>query len=424
MCIRDRCTYDASVSATGDVTNEADNCSTGLNATFSDAVANGSCQGEKIITRTWSLVDNCGNAAANQIQIINVEDNIAPTFTKPADVTIFTNSGCTYDASVSATGDVTNEADNCSTGLNATFSDAVANGSCQGEKIITRTWSLVDNCGNAAANQIQTITVRDNIAPTFTKPADVTIFTNAGCTYDASVSATGDVTNEADNCSTGLNATFSDAVANGSCQGSKIITRTWSLSDNCGNAAADQIQTITVQDNIAPTFTKPADVTIFTDADCNYDASVSATGDVTNEADNCSTGIQSNFTDVTVDEPCQGSHVITRTWSLVDNCGNAAANQIQTITVSDNTAPTFTRPADITIFTDANCNYDASVSATGDVTNEADNCSTGINATFSDVTVAGPCEGSHIITRTWRLVDNCGNATVDQVQIITVSDNL
>src|SRR5678809_1122592 len=82
------------------------------------------------------------------------------------------------------------------------------------QQIITRTWSLVDNCGNAAADQIQTITVQDNIAPTFTKPADVTIFTNAGCTYDASVAATGDVTNEADNCSTGLNATFSDAVAN------------------------------------------------------------------------------------------------------------------------------------------------------------------------------------------------------------------
>src|SRR5678809_981716 len=225
---------------------------------------------QQIITRTWSLVDNCGNAAADQIQTITVQDNIAPTFTKPADVTIFTDAGCLYDASVSATGDVTNEADNCSTGLNATFSDAVANGSCQGSKIITRTWSLSDNCGNAAANQIQTITVQDNIAPTFTKPADVTIFTTAGCSYDASVAATGDVTDEADNCSTGLNATFSDAVANGSCQGQKIITRTWSLVDNCGNAAANQIQTITVQDNTAPTFTKPADVTIFTDAGCTY----------------------------------------------------------------------------------------------------------------------------------------------------------
>ena len=183
-------------------------------------------------------------------------------------------------------------------------------------------------------------------------------------------------------------------------------------SDNCGNAAANQVQTITVSDNTAPTFTRPADITIFTDASCNYDASTTATGDVTNEADNCSTGIQATFTDVNVAGPCQGSRVITRTWSLSDNCGNAAANQVQTITVSDNTAPTFTRPADITIFTDASCNYDASTTATGDVTNEADNCSTGIQATFTDVNVAGPCQGSRVITRTWSLSDNCGNAVV------------
>jgi hypothetical protein len=120
------------------------------------------------------------------------------------------------------------------------------------------------------------------------------------------------------------------------------------------------IQTITVSDNTAPTFTRPADITIFTDDNCNYNASVGVTGDVTNEADNCSTGINATFNDVTIDGPCEGSHVITRTWSLVDNCGNAALDQIQTITVSDNTAPTFTRPADITIFTDTNCNYNAS----------------------------------------------------------------
>ncbi|WP_264521016.1 hypothetical protein [Flavobacterium sp. N1994] len=31
-------------------------------------------------------------------------------------------------------------------------------------EIITRTWTLVDACGNAAAPQTQTITVTDNIA--------------------------------------------------------------------------------------------------------------------------------------------------------------------------------------------------------------------------------------------------------------------
>ncbi|MEP6645501.1 MAG: hypothetical protein ABJC12_00310, partial [Saprospiraceae bacterium] len=236
-------------------------------------------------------------------------------------------------------GDVINEADNCSTGLNATFTDVITNGPCEGSKVITRTWHLVDNCGNAAANQIQTITVSDNTPPTFTRPANIVIFTSSTCTYDASVAATGDVINEADNCSTGLNATFTDVITNGPCEGSKVITRTWHLVDNCGNAAADQVQTITVSDDTAPTFTRPANTTIFTSTTCTFDASVAATGDVSDEADNCSTGLNATFTDVTVAGPCQGSQVITRTWHLIDNCGNAAANQIQTITVSDNLAP-------------------------------------------------------------------------------------
>ncbi|WP_264521012.1 hypothetical protein [Flavobacterium sp. N1994] len=145
------------------------------------------------------------------------------------------------------------------------------------------------------APQTQTITVTDNIAPTFTAPANTEIFTTADCTFDASVALTGDVTNEADNCSSDLQATFNDSVANGQCAGSKIITRTWTLVDACGNAAAPQTQTITVTDNIAPTFTAPANTEIFTTADCTFDASVALNGDVTNEADNCSSDLQATF---------------------------------------------------------------------------------------------------------------------------------
>ncbi len=417
------CNYDASVSATGDVTDENDNCTTTLNATFSDATAPGTCEGEVIITRTWSLVDDCGNAAPNQTQTITVEDNTPPTFSAPANITIFADANCNYDASVSATGDVTDENDNCTTTLNATFSDATAPGTCEGEVIITRTWSLVDDCGNAAPNQTQTITVQDNTPPTFSAPADITIFADANCNYDASVSATGDVTDENDNCTSTLNATFSDATAPGTCEGEVIITRTWSLVDDCGNVAPNQTQTITVQDNTPPTFTIPADITIFADANCNYDASVSATGDVTNENDNCTSTLNATFSDATAPGTCEGEVIITRTWSLFDDCGNAAPNQTQTITVQDNTPPTFTIPADITIFADANCNYDASVSATGDVTNENDNCTSTLNATFSDATAPGSCEGEVIITRTWSLVDDCGNAAPNQTQTITVQDN-
>ncbi|SHJ13530.1 gliding motility-associated C-terminal domain-containing protein, partial [Flavobacterium terrae] len=419
-----QCNYDASVQVVGDVTDEADNCSTGLQATYTDSVADGACQGSHIITRTWSLVDNCGNQAATQTQTITVLDNIAPTFTAPANTTIYADAQCNYDASVQVVGDVTDEADNCSTGLQATYTDSVADGACQGSHIITRTWALVDNCGNQAATQTQTITVLDNIAPTFTAPANTTIYADAQCNYDASVQVVGDVTDEADNCSTGLQATYTDSVADGACQGSHIITRTWSLVDNCGNQAATQTQTITVLDNIAPTFTAPANTTIYADAQCNYDASVQVVGDVTDEADNCSTGLQATYTDSVADGACQGSHIITRTWSLVDNCGNQAATQTQTITVLDNIAPTFTAPANTTIYADAQCNYDASVQVVGDVTDEADNCSTGLQATYTDSVADGACQGSHIITRTWSLVDNCGNQAATQTQTITVLDNI
>jgi hypothetical protein len=80
---------------------------TGLEATFSDSVANGACEGSKIITRTWSLVDN-GNASATQIQIKQFHTSIKP---KPSDITIYSDANCGYDANVSFTGDVSNKAD-------------------------------------------------------------------------------------------------------------------------------------------------------------------------------------------------------------------------------------------------------------------------------------------------------------------------
>ncbi len=414
----ENCNYNAAVDITGDVTDEADNCDATIDATFSDAVADGTCEGEQIITRTWSLTDDCGNTITHT-QTITVEDTTAPTFTVPGDITIYKDENCNYDAAVGITGDVTDEADNCDATLDATFSDAVADGTCEGEQIITRTWSLTDDCGNTTTHT-QTITVEDNTAPTFTVPADITIYKDENCNYDAAVGITGDVTDEADNCDATLDATFSDDVADGTCEGEQIITRTWSLTDDCGNTTT-QKQTITVEDNTAPTFTVPEDITIYKDEDCNYDAAVGITGDVTDEADNCDATLDATFSDAVADGTCEGEQIITRTWSLTDDCGNTTT-QKQTITVEDNTAPTFTVPEDITIYKDEDCNYDAAVGITGDVTDEADNCDATLDATFSDAVADGTCEGEQIITRTWSLTDDCGNTTT-QEQTITVEDN-
>ena len=390
------CDLDASdVTLTGDVTDEDDNCSSNLEATFSDATADGDCPSASVITRTWTLVDECGNTTSFD-QTINVVDTTAPTFTVPADITI----ECDLDASdVTLTGDVTDEDDNCSIDLEATFTDATADGNCPSASVITRTWTLVDECGNTTSFD-QTINVVDTTAPTFTVPADITI----ECDLDASdVTLTGDVTDEDDNCSIDLEATFTDAIADGDCPNASVITRTWTLEDECGNTTSFD-QTINVVDTTAPTFTVPADITI----ECDLDASdVTLTGDVTDEADNCSIDLEATFTDATADGNCPSASVITRTWTLVDECGNTTSFD-QTINVVDTTAPTFTVPADITI----ECDLDASdVTLTGDVTDEDDNCSIDLEATFTDATADGNCPSASVITRTWTLVDECGNTT-------------
>ncbi|NNF73856.1 MAG: gliding motility-associated C-terminal domain-containing protein [Flavobacteriaceae bacterium] len=390
----------ADLALTGDVTDEADNCSTGLEATYADSVAAGACANESVITRTWTLVDDCGNTTTAD-QTITVVDTTPPTFTAPADVTI----ECDQDENdLALTGDVTDEADNCSAELDATFEDAVSEGECANESIITRTWTLVDDCGNTTT-ATQTITVVDTTAPTFTVPADITI----ECDQDPSdLELTGDVTDEADNCSTDLDATFEDAVSEGECANESIITRTWTLVDDCGNTTTAD-QTINVVDTTAPTFTVPADVTV----ECDDDATdLNLTGDVTDEADNCSTDLEATYDDSMVDGECPSEIIISRTWTLVDDCGNTTT-AVQTITSVDTTAPVF---SDMPEDAEAECDNipaPAEVSAT-------DNCGEA-TVTFTEEEEAGSCIGESFLTRTWTAVDACGNESI-HIQIINVID--
>src|SRR5690606_41905116 len=85
------------------------------------------------------------------------------------------------------------------------------------------------------------------------------------------------------------------------------------------------------------------------------------------------------------------------------SCGNDA-DLVQTSSVADTTAPTFTVTADVTM----ECDQDATdLTLTGDVADEADNCATGLDATYSDVVTAGNCANESTITRTWSLTDAC-----------------
>jgi len=110
--------------------------------------------------------------------------------------------------------------------------------------------------------------------------------------------------------------------------------------------------------------------------------------------------------------------VITRHWTVTDACGNSAS-QDQTITVTDNTVPTFVGfPGN----TSVECPGDTSTTANGAPTG-ADTCSSG-TVTHSDSETTGACVGHvvKVITRHWTVTDACGNSA-SQDQTITVTDN-
>ncbi|MCS3802310.1 hypothetical protein GGD38_007721 [Chitinophagaceae bacterium OAS944] len=378
-----------------------DNCSTGLTATFTDGAETGTgC--DRSITRTWTVTDACGNTGTQTQTITFTRDTEAPVIT----VTASTAAGCNPTAAqLTAAFGTASVTDNCSTGLTATFTDGAETGTgC--DRSITRTWTVTDACGNTGT-QTQTITfTRDTEAPVIT----VTASTAAGCNpTTAQLTAAFGTASVTDNCSTGLTATFTDGAETGTgCD--RSITRTWTVTDACGNTGT-QTQTITfTRDTEAPVIT----VTAPTAAGCNPTAAqLTAAFGTASVTDNCSTGLTATFTDgAETGTGCDRS--ITRTWTVTDACGNTGT-QTQTITFTrDTEAPVIT----VTAPTAAGCNPTAAqLTAAFGTASVTDNCSTGLTATFTDGAETGTgCDRS--ITRTWTVTDACGN-TGTQTQTIT-----
>jgi len=231
-----------------------------------------------------------------------VNDDIAPTGTAPADVTVT----CSTLVPVVNITTVTNVSDNCSTPVVTHLSDVSNNQTCP--ETITRTYRITDDCGNYT-DVVQIITVNDDIAPTGTAPADVTVTCS---TLVPAVDIT-TVTNVSDNCSTPTVTHLSDVSNNQTCP--EMITRTYRITDDCGNYT-DVVQIITVNDDIAPTGTAPADVTVT----CSTLVPAVDITTVTNVSDNCSTPTVTHLSDLSNNQTCP--ETITRTYRITDDCGN------------------------------------------------------------------------------------------------------
>jgi hypothetical protein len=284
--------------------------------------------------------------------------------------------------------------DNCSDATVTYEGEVRTNGNCPNNYTLTRTWKAVDACGNTTFRS-QTITITDTKAPTLTIPADA----SAECD---DVPAVGSAS-ATDNCSDATVTYEGEVRTNGNCPNNYTLTRTWKAVDACGNTSFKS-QTITITDTKAPTLTIPADAS----AECD---DVPAVGSAS-ATDNCSDATVTYEGEVRTNGNCPNNYTLTRTWKAVDACGNTTTKS-QVITVSDNTKPVLTVPADAS----AECD---DVPAVGSAS-ATDNCSDATVTYEGEVRTNGNCPNNYTLTRTWKAVDACGNTTF-RSQTITITD--
>src|SRR4030095_13034779 len=265
-----------------------------------------------------------------------------------------------------------------------------------------------DECGNSATCT-QTITVFDNIPPILTCPANVTV----QC-ISLIPPVNPALVTSSDNCSSSITLIHvNDVVSGVLCPNRFNVVRTYQGTDDCGNSSTCT-QTITVFDNTPPTLTCPSNVTV----QCASQVSAPNPALVT-ATDNCLGATTITFVgDVISNQTCVNRFNVTRTYRATDLCGNSATCT-QTITVFDNTVPTLTCPANVTVQC-ANlvpAPNPALVTAT-------DNCAGTATVTHvGDAVSNQTCVNRFNVTRTYRATDECGNSATC-TQTITVFDNI
>ena len=402
-----------------------DNCSdlTQIDITYVDSDFMVDCvadddlaEGTMTFTRTFTAVDFCDNAASCE-QMITLVDNLGPL----ASVEDVTLPCAEYDAD--ATYGEFSATDNFDTDVAWSWvEDSLYNQSCAGAFQVDRTWTFVDDCGNQTLVQ-QTITVFDDVAP---------VVLNGDMTLSLSCEEYGDevvpeniLIEVEDACGSEVTVTFFDTPFSGGCvQPVGMYMRTYTFSDDCGNANMFE-QFIELYDDTPPVveITCPEDVVVAAGDDCTADLSVEALGlaEVT-ATDNCggaAPDVELTWVDHDTTTTCVGTFSFTRTFTAVaiDNCGNeTTATCDQTVGASDVTAPSFVEalPESATVACDGI--PEAAVLTATDACDDAPVVS--FSETLSD---DDDCASNYVLTRTWTATDACGNE-VQHEQTLTVVD--
>jgi hypothetical protein len=363
-----------------------DICAGEVIATFNDETIEGNCDANYTIVRTWTAVDNCGNDVQH-VQYITVVDTNAPTFGDSNQAYFTFECNTTYELPQPVATDLCSE---------ITYSSEQGNswvdGCTTGYSVV---WTATDACGNSSIFT-QYIQIVDTTAPSIEGEEVITVECDQLEDYYITFS---------DNCNE-TEASFSDVVVTGSCNGT--IIRTYVVSDICGNESMFT-QTINLIDSTFPTIAEqPENITV--ECGDDYPAFIPEFSDNCDE-DLSLSAISNNGFD---EELC--AELISQSWSATDNCGNTTTVS-RIITIVDTTNPYFTEtPMSYSVSCEDAEEIIFDEASAGDV------CDNEVDVLANNVIIPGNCPGNYVIERTYTATDNCGNF-VNYVQTITVFDN-
>ena len=276
---------------------------------------------------------------------------------------------------------------------------------------------VTDSLGYTSVQNF-TLTEPDALSAVITNPANTC--PNQG-SYAISVTVTGGTADY--HYVWGGDATDVDAASTTAAQiGANDCGNTYSVNVTVTdhfNCTFTQTSSFEVKDIEAPTFTAPADTTLCREIDGIINANIAITGDVTDEADNCATGIEAVWIDLDTTGNDSENRIINRQWTLTDLCNNSTSHT-QHITI---------RPS---IYTPGNVEFtcpDTTVVLLYGRSDTLINLNHSLTNNMTDMTLTvqntnGPIDnrfnpGLSPYTITWKVIDECGGF-LEFTQVVTV----